>query len=240
MISSDSPDVASEIHIVSRLTQILLISVIMVVTVLANLLVISTIWSCHTKSRLVSYQLVTSLCMVDLLGACAVLPVPLAVTILGEWRLTTNMCFVNSFITILIWGQHMIMFALLKVDKLLVSVLAKEKYSLISVFWTRVVILVTWVLSAVLSFCVNSFYVVEYEPAVLLCIPSLPKEFFLVAMAILAFIFASIIIGFLGALVYLMKAQTRIQDVNSPNQRNYKALQKSLCSNFLLTMFHIV
>ena len=90
---------------------------------------------------------------------------------------------------------------------------------------------------------INSFYTVEYEPAVLLCVPTLPQAFFLAAMAVLAFIIVSIIIGFFGALIYLKKAQARIQDANSPNQnnrRNYKALKKSLCSNFLLTMFHIV
>ena len=224
----------------SRVTQIFFIVIIILATVLANMFIMTVIWTCDIKSKLVSYQLITYLCVVDLLGALTVLPVPLAVTIQGEWRLTTNMCYVNSFITILIWCQHMIMFAMLKVDKLLMSVLSSARYPVLSVFWTRIIVLLTWVLSAVLSFSVNSFYSVEYEPAVLLCIPTLPQAFFLVAMAVLAFIIASIIIGFLGALVYLKKAQSRIQDINSTQLQNYKTLEKSLCSNFLLTMFHIL
>ena len=153
------------------------------------------------------------------------------------------MCFINSFLTLLIWMEHMIMFALLKVDKVLVSVLPARKYPVMSVFWTRVLVLVTWVLSAVVSFIINTVYMVEYEPAVLLCIPTLPQPFFLTAMAVLAFIIVSVIIGFLGTLVYLKKAKTRIQDETaaaSNQNRNHKNLEKSLCSNFILTIFHIV
>ena len=52
-----------------------------------------------------------------------------------------------------------------------------------------------------------------------------------------------IIIAFIAGFVYVKKKQTQIQDVNavvSEQTKNYKALEKSLCSNFFLTMFHIV
>ena len=233
---------SSEIHLVSRVTQILFIIIIILVSVLANLLIMTTICWCDVKSKMVSYQLVNCLCFVDLLGAATILPVPLAVTIQGHWSLTDNMCFVNSFITLLIWMEHMIMFALLKVDKVLMSVLPARKYPVMSVFWTRVVVAFTWVLSAGVSFTINKVYSVEYEPAVLLCIPTLPQPFFLTAMAVLAFIIVSVIIGFLATLVYLKKAKTRIQDGTASNQNraNHQDLEKSLCSNFILTMFHIV
>ena len=237
----DSNLASSEIHLVSRVAQILFIIIIILVSVLANLLIMTTICWCDVKSKMVSYQLINCLCFVDLLGAVTILPVPLAVTIQGQWSLTDNMCFVNSFITLLIWMEHMIMFALLKVDKVLVSVLPARKYPVMSVFWTRVVVVLTWLLSAVVSFIINTVYRVEYEPAVLLCIPTLPQPFFLTAMAVLAFIIVSVIIGFLGTLVYLKKAKSRIQDGTEANQNrgNHRDLEKSLCSNFILTMFHI-
>ena len=233
---------SSEIHLVSRVTQILFIIIIILVSVLANLLIITTICWCDVKSKMVSYQLVNCLCFVDLLGAVTILPVPLAVTIQGQWSLTDNMCFVNSFLTLLIWMEHMIMFALLKVDKVLVSVLPARKYPVMSVFWTRVLVLLTWILSALVSFIINTVYRVEYEPAVLLCIPTLPQPFFLTAMAVLTTIIVAVIIGFLGTLLHLKKTKSRIQDGTASNQnrRNHKDLEKSLCSNFILTMFHIV
>ena len=224
----------------SRVVQIIFIIIIMLVSVLANLLIMTTICWCDIKSKIVSYQLINCLCFVDLLGAVTILPVPLAVTIQGQWSLTDNMCFVNSFLTLLIWMEHMIMFALLKVDKVLVSVLPARKYPVMSVFWTRVLVVLTWLLSALVSFIINTVYRVEYEPAVLLCIPSLPQPFFLTAMAVLATIIISVIIGFLGTLLYLKKGKTRIQDASNQNRRNQKDLEKSLCSNFMLTMFHIV
>ena len=84
----------------------------------------------------------------------------------------------------------------------------------------------------------------EYEPAVLLCVPSLPKQVFLVAAALMVSFVIIIVIIFIGGFVYVKKKQGRIQDVQAAadNQtaRNYKSLEKSLCSNFLLTMFLIM
>ena len=83
----------------------------------------------------------------------------------------------------------------------------------------------------------------EYEPAVLLCVPSLPKQVFLVAAALMVSFVIIIVIIFIGGFVYVKKKQGRIQDVQAADNqtaRNYKSLEKSLCSNFLLTMFHIM
>ena len=79
-----SPSNATSIHLVSHHIQILLISVIIIVCVLANLLIISNIINCDIKSRIISFQLIKYLCFVDLLGACIVLPIPLAATIQGD------------------------------------------------------------------------------------------------------------------------------------------------------------
>ena len=78
------PSNATSIHLVSHHIQILLITIIILVCVLANLLIISNIINCDIKSRIISFQLIKYLCFVDLIGACTVLPIPLAATIQGE------------------------------------------------------------------------------------------------------------------------------------------------------------
>ena len=68
----------------------------------------------------------------------------------------------------------MLMFAILKVDKMLFSLLpagdpqhrvrvcmkyddCAGKYPLLSLAWTRVVVMLTWVASTAVSFCINTF-----------------------------------------------------------------------------------
>lgn len=84
---------------------------------------------------------------------------------------------------------------------------------------------------------------VVYEPAVLLCVPSFPKEVFIVAASMMTSLVILIIISFIGGFIYVRKKQSRVQDVHTEtteHPRNYKSLEKSLCSNFFLTMFHIM
>ena len=45
----------------------------------------------------------------------------------GYWSLGPHLCYINSFITMVIWMEHMIMFAMLKVDKMLISMLPVGK-----------------------------------------------------------------------------------------------------------------
>ena len=125
---------------------------------------------------------------------------------------------------------------------------------------TKIIVLVSWLVSAIVSFNINTFCdgehrinicvksltlmtAVVYEPAVLLCVPSFPKEVFIVAASITTSLVILIIIGFIGGFIYVKKKQSRVQDVQTEtteHPRNYKSLEKSLCSNFFLTMFHIM
>ena len=125
---------------------------------------------------------------------------------------------------------------------------------------TKIIVLISWLVSAIVSFNINTFCdgehrinicvksltvmtAVVYEPAVLLCVPSFPKEVFIVAASIMTSLVILIIIGFIGGFIYVKKKQSRVQDVQTEtteHPRNYKSLEKSLCSNFFLTMFHIM
>ena len=75
---------ATSITLVSHHIQVLVISIIIILCVLTNLFIISNIINCDIKSKIVSFQLIKYLCLVDLLGACTVLPIPLAATIQGK------------------------------------------------------------------------------------------------------------------------------------------------------------
>ena len=106
--------------------------------------------------------------------------------------------------------------------------------------WTKIIVVLTWLVSAVVSFCINTFNSVVYEPAVLLCVPSLPKEVFLSAVCIMGVVIVIIIIAFIGTYIYLRKQQARVDTSTNSDSKNYKDLEKSLCSNFFLTVFHIM
>ena len=106
--------------------------------------------------------------------------------------------------------------------------------------WTKIIVVLTWLVSAIVSFCINTFNTVVYEPAVLLCVPSLPKEVFLSAVCIMVVVIVIIIFAFIGTYIYLKKQQARVDSSTNSEPRNYKDLEKSLCSNFFLTVFHIM
>jgi len=50
-----------------------------------------------------------------------VLPVPLLATAKGVWDFGAAMCKANSTVNIALWFQHILMFAMLKIDRVLVS-----------------------------------------------------------------------------------------------------------------------
>ena len=52
-----------------------------------------------------NFILIRNLCVVDLLGALLILPVPLVVTALGGWRFGPSLCTANSVVNLAIWFQ---------------------------------------------------------------------------------------------------------------------------------------
>ena len=75
------------------------------------------------KMRTVNFLLIKNLCIVDLVGAVVVLPVPLVATAKGQWDFGEAMCMVNSVVNVALWFQHIVMFAMLKIDRVLASCL---------------------------------------------------------------------------------------------------------------------
>ena len=77
-------DTFGKVFIISQTFQCSLIIIIIIITVLFNCSIIINISNCDIKSRIVSFVLIKNLCIVDLVGALLILPVPLAATIQGE------------------------------------------------------------------------------------------------------------------------------------------------------------
>ncbi len=142
--------------------------------VMANSLVIHNICRSQLKLRSVNFLLIKNLCIVDLVGAAVVLPVPLAATIKGEWDFGDAMCTVNSIVNVALWLQHIVMFAMLKIDRVLASCLPFGKYPLLPVEVVLGVVLAAWVIAFFVAALVTVTFSSSYEPAVVLCIPELP------------------------------------------------------------------
>ena len=73
-----------KVHLISQSSQIVLIILIIFISVTTNLTIIINISNCDIKTRIVSFNIIKYLCIVDLLGACLVLPIPLTATIEGK------------------------------------------------------------------------------------------------------------------------------------------------------------
>ena len=74
--------------------------------------------------------------------------------------------------------EHIIMFALLKADKILATALPIGRYPLISVDKVTVIVKLSWFISLSVSILVNTLYPCSYEPAAALCFMLLPSLYF--------------------------------------------------------------
>jgi hypothetical protein len=68
------------------------------------------------KMRTVNFILIKNLCTVDLIGALVILPIPLVATAKGRFDFGDTVCTANAIINVAIWFQHIVMFAMLKVN----------------------------------------------------------------------------------------------------------------------------
>ena len=83
--SVDSEDENTRnIVLISQSFQCALIIIIITLTVISNSIVIFNISQSDIKSSIVSFILIQHLCIVDLLGAFCILPLPLLATVKGE------------------------------------------------------------------------------------------------------------------------------------------------------------
>lgn len=173
--------------------------------------------------RTVNFLLIKNLCTVDLIGALVILPVPLIATAKGYWDLNETLCSLNSIVNVAFWLQHIVMFALLKVDRVMASCLPFGKYPLLTVEFVKGIIVSTWILAFFVAGLVTVLFTSSYEPAVVLCIPDLPIGFFITVFSVYCLILVGMVLGYITVIVCLKKKQRR----SNVQATDYKGLEKA-------------
>ena len=160
----------------------------------------------------------------------------------GKWEFSSNICNTNSIVNLVIWIEHMIIFAMMRLDKIAMMLLSPGKYLQISSEKVTVGIVLSWILSATISLTLNSLYPSAYEPAVLLCVPVLPSSFFVVVFCFFCIVFGGVIIGFFIAIIYVKKKQAQVKCTESMMSKmgyvSYKKIEKTIFSNFFAIMLN--
>ena len=82
--SSESIRTTGPVFLFSQPLQCGVIVVILLISIIANCSVIINIINSDIKKSIVTFVIIKNLCIVDLCGACLILPSPLAATIKGE------------------------------------------------------------------------------------------------------------------------------------------------------------
>ena len=160
----------------------------------------------------------------------------------GKWEFSSSICNTNSIVNLVIWIEHMIIFAMMRLDKIAMMMLSPGKYLQISSEKVTLGIVLSWILSATISLTLNSLYPSAYEPAVLLCVPVLPSGFFVVVFCFFCIVFGGVIIGFFIAIIYVKKKQAQIKCTESLMSKmgyvSYKKIEKTIFSNFFAIMLN--
>ena len=123
----------------------------------------------------------------------------------GQWDFSSSICHTNSMVNLVIWTEHMIIFAMMRLDRMAMMILSPGKYLQISAEKVTLGIILSWILSASISLTLNSLYPSAYEPAAVLCIPVLPSAFFYTFFCFFCTIFTCVILGFIIAILYIKK-----------------------------------
>ena len=143
-------------------------------------------------------------------------------------------CAANSIVNVALWFQHIVMFAMLKIDRVLASCLPFGKYPLLNVEAVNGLILATWVFSFFVAALVTVLFQSSYEPAVVLCIPDLPIGFFIAIFTVYCLVLCAMVIGYITVLICLKKKQAQIQNTNMVQTKDYKGLEKAALTRYVM------
>nr|XP_040565037.1 pinopsin-like [Lepeophtheirus salmonis]XP_040565038.1 pinopsin-like [Lepeophtheirus salmonis] len=229
-----------EVYLLNQELQATFIILIILFAVVANLAVIHNVCLNDLKMKSVNFILIKNLCIVDLVGAICVLPIPLAATIKGVWDFGSTVCAINSVVNVTVWFQHLALFGMLKIDRVLASCLPIGKYPLLPVKAISILVLISWILSFSIAGLVTGIFHSSYEPAVVLCIPELPIEFFITIFSIYCLVLFSMVTSYIGVLFYLKKKQAHSNRSSTTTVLDYRGLEHAALTSFLITMSHFL
>lgn len=229
------------IWILNKPAQGLCISLIIITSIVLNISVIHNIYHNDLKLKTVHFLLIKNLCIVDLIGALCVLPIPLIATLQGEWTFNELVCSINSMINVLLWLQHIIMFIMLKIDRVLASCLPIGKYPLLPIRVIGCIVCFSWVASISVAVLVTLGFDAFFEPAIILCIPKLPSVFFIFILVLYCLALFTIIVGYVLVAIFLRQKQVRAaSNATSVHILDYRGLERTAMASFLITLSHLV
>ena len=111
------------------------------------------------------------------------------------------------------------MFAMLKIDRVLASCLPFGKYPIFSVEVVSCIVLASWFVSFFIAGTVTAVFNSSYEPAVVLCIPELPVEFFITIFSIYCAALLAMVVGYVLVIWHLKKKRAQIRSASRPMYR---------------------
>ncbi|XP_065571262.1 uncharacterized protein LOC136034072 [Artemia franciscana] len=215
----DSSNLKPSLYIINQVGQGFALIFIMTTAITLNICVVANIRKCSLKLRTVHFLLVQHLCIADLFGALFILPVPLLTTLRETWDAPSELCRFSSAVNVALWLQHILMFVMLKVDRVLASFLPIGRYPIVSVPACTMIIGGSWLVSASVAASVSSGVGSKFEPSVLLCVPRLPREFGITICTLYCSAFATMVVGYVIVILMLKRQESqREQNLELSNQ----------------------
>ena len=135
--------------------------------------------------------------------------------------------------------QHIVMFAMLKIDRVLASCLPYGKYPLLNIKIVLAIIFSTWIFSFFVASLVTAIFKSVYEPAVVLCIPTLPIGFFITIFSVYCLALLGMVGGYIMVLICLKKKQAQIQNANAVQATDYKGLERAALTRYFIILHYL-
>ena len=131
------------------------------------------------------------------------------------------------------------MFAMLKIDRVLASCLPYGKYPLLNIKIVLAIIFSTWIFSFFVASLVTAIFKSVYEPAVVLCIPTLPIGFFITIFSVYCLALLGMVGGYIMVLICLKKKQAQIQNANAVQATDYKGLERAALTRYFIILHYL-
>nr|CAH0099791.1 unnamed protein product [Daphnia galeata] len=209
MIGGNGDEFATPVSILNGPFQAALLSLLVLMSIGANACVINNIRHNCIKLRSTHFILIQHLCMADLIGASLILPAPLVTSFRGRWEGGSNLCHLSSVVNVSLWLQHVFMFLMLKIDRVLAATLPIGRYPICTPRTSQWLVLLAWLLALAIGAGVTSAAGARFEPSLLLCAPGLPQEFGITLISLYCSAFASMVVGYVVLIIVVGRKKSK-------------------------------
>lgn len=200
---------ATPVSILNGPLQATLLALLVLFSISANACVINNIRHNCIKLRSTHFILIQHLCLADLIGASLILPAPLVTSLTGKWEGGERLCHLSSVVNVALWLQHVFMFAMLKIDRVLAATLPIGRYPVCTPRASQWLVLMAWLVALAIGAGVTSVAGARFEPSLLLCAPGLPQEFGITLISLYCSAFASMVVGYVVLIITVGRNKSR-------------------------------